>query len=157
MVLGPGTDAGEVGTGLRLGHGDGEDGLAACRGRQQAQALLFVADAADIWRHQARMERAEEAGVAMARVFLDQDLLIAEVIDAGAAIFFLGPHQQVALLACLAEHLAVDAALLAPALAMRPDLALVEAAGGFAEGVVFGFEDQALHGWSPLFWRVRID
>jgi hypothetical protein len=29
---------------------------------------------------------------------------------------------------------------------VRPHLALVEAAGGFAEGVVFGFEDQALHG-----------
>ncbi len=146
VVLGTRAHAGQVGAGLRLGHGDGKDRLAARGRRQQALALFLVADATDIRRHQPRVQRAEKARVAVARILFDQDLLIAEILHAGAAVFLVGPHQQVALLAGLAEHFAVHAALFAPALAVRPHLALVEAAGGFAEGVVFGFEDQALHG-----------
>jgi hypothetical protein len=46
-----------------------------------------------------------------------------------------------ALLAGLAECVAVDVTLLAPALAVRTDLVLEEAACGLAELVVLGLED----------------
>ena len=47
------------------------------------------------------------------------DAIHSSVDLAGAAVFRIGPQQQEALLACLRERLTVDAALLAPTLAVR--------------------------------------
>ena len=90
-----------------------------------------------------RVQRVEEADLAVAQVLLDHHLLVAEVADAGAAVLFVGPHQQVAMLAALAERFAIDVALFAPALGVRPDLLLHEAAIAVAEDVVIVLEDRA--------------
>ena len=60
----------------------------------------------------------------MPAVFLDQDLLVAKIADTRAAVAWIGPHQQVALLARIDEGVAVDKSLFAPAFAVRPDLRL---------------------------------
>ena len=92
------------------------------------------------------MQRHEKAAFAVAAVFLDQHLLVAKIAHAGAAVFRIRPHEQVSLLAGLAERLAIDKALLTPALPLRPDLVLKEAPRRFAELVVLGLEDGSFHG-----------
>jgi hypothetical protein len=101
-------DAGDVAAGARLGHGDPEDRLAAHAVRQEACLLLVAAELADVGRAQPAVQRQAEAGIAVQRVLLQQDLLEAEVLDTLAAVGLVGPHQAVALLAGLAEQLAVD-------------------------------------------------
>src|SRR6185369_13485364 len=119
-------DAREIATGAGLGHRDAEDRLAGCAARQDAQLLLLGAERADIRSDQARVQRHEEAAFAVAAVLLDQDLLVTEVPLAG-----------------LLERFAIDAALLAPALAVRTDFVLEEAPRGLAKEIVLRLEDRA--------------
>jgi hypothetical protein len=71
--------------------------------RQKALLLLFVAELAEIRTDEPRVQRVEEADVAVAQVLFDHHLLVAKVADAGAAVLLVGPHQQIAVLAALAN------------------------------------------------------
>ena len=146
FVLGARLHAGHVAAGARLRHCDRQDLLALDERGQETGLLLVVAELAEVRPDQARVQVEVEARLAVADVLLDQHLFVAEIGDARAAVFFVGPHQQVALLAGLQVGLAVDHALLAPALRMRRDFGLEEAPGAVAERVVLGLEDGAAHG-----------
>src|SRR3990172_2769068 len=92
------------------------------------------------------MQRHEKSAFTVARVFFDQYLLVAEITDAAAAVFLLRPHQQIAERAGLAERVAIDGTLFAPALAVGADFRLKKSPRRFAELFVLGFEDVATHG-----------
>src|SRR5262249_47678263 len=113
--------------------------------RQDAHLLLFGAEVADVRRDQPRVQRHEEATFAVATVLLDQDLLVAEVANARAAVLRVRPDQQVTLVTRLLERFAIDESLLAPTLAVRADLLAEETPRGIAELIVLGFEYGSLH------------
>ncbi len=106
------------------GHGDGQDLLPADRGRQPPLLLLFVTVLADVRRHDARVQRQAQAGIAVEIVLLLEDLLVAHILEPHAAVLLGRPHQQIALLPCPGEDGAVDSALLAPTIDVRRDLGL---------------------------------
>src|SRR5437868_9878003 len=91
------------------------------------------------------MQMMIEARLAEPEVLLDQDLLITKVAYPGTAVLFVGPHHEIALLTGLAECLALNATLLAPALRMRCDLLLKEPPRRLAKDVVLRLEDQSTH------------
>src|SRR4051794_29128651 len=97
------------------------------------------------------MQRHEKTTFSVAAVFFNQYLLETEVFDARAAVLFIGPDHQIALLTRLAERFAIDESLLAPSLGVRTDLSLKKTSCGFAKLIVLGFEDSAVHGTS--LWR----
>jgi hypothetical protein len=82
---------------------------------------------------QAAVQRVVPAGAARAHGFLDDDLFVAEILVAQPAIAFVGPDHQEPLVARAFEGVAIDDPRLAPRLHMRRDLAVEEAAIGFAE------------------------
>ena len=88
----------------------------------------------------------EEAGIAVQYVLLDQDLLVAEVLEDEAAVLLVGPHAQVTGFARLQEGLAIHDAGFAPAFAVRSDFGLEELAGRIAEQLHLGVQGFALHG-----------
>src|SRR5690606_36083667 len=145
LVLGPRADARDVAARPGLGHGDREDVLARDALRQPACLLLLGAELADVRPHEAAVQRHEEARVAVAQVFLDQDLLVPEILDAGAAVLLVRPHEQEALLTGLEEGFTVDDPLLLPAIGIGSDLLLEEGADGVAEDLVIFGEDVARH------------
>src|SRR5690606_34253028 len=140
-----GLHAGEIGASAGLGHRHCENFLAGDAGRQPALFLLVGAEFIDIRRDQAGVQIDVEADIAVADVLFDDDLLEAEVIDAGSAVFLVGPQHQITLLAGLGVGPAVDITLLAPFLRVRADLVLEEAAYRAAKIVVFGFKYRSLH------------
>ena len=83
------------------------------------------------------MQRHEEASITVPGVLLDQDLLVAKISHAGAAVFLVCPHEQQASLPGLAKGLAIDDALLVPALTVGTDLVLHETPHRVTEHVVF--------------------
>jgi len=60
--------------------------------------------------------------------------------------FLVRPHEQIAEFARFQERLAIDVALFAPTLAVRPDFGLEKSPRGFSELLVLGLEDVAAHG-----------
>src|SRR5690606_20377304 len=147
---GPGLDAGEVAAGVGLGHGDAQNELARDALRQDARLLLRGPELAEVGADQARMQRYVEARLAVARVLLDQDLLVAEIGDARAAVLLVGPHEEKPERPGFAERLPVRAALCAPALRIGTDLGLEEAPRRVAELLVLGFENVPPHASCPL-------
>src|SRR5690606_11442925 len=140
-----GLHAGEIGASAGLGHRHCENFLAGDAGRQPALFLLVGAEFIDIRRDQTGVQIDVEADIAVADVLFDDDLLEAEVIDAGSAVFLVGPQHQITLLAGLGVGPAVDITLLAPFLRVRADLVLEEAAYRAAKIIVFGFKYRSLH------------
>ena len=151
LVLGARLHAGKIGAGVRLGHRDRHDGLAADQAWQEALLLLLGAEVLQVGRDQTAMQRDEIAAVAVRRVLLDQDLLVAEVLQPEPAVLLVGPHAQVAGVAGLPERLAVHDAGRAPALGVRADLGLEELSRRIAEEIHFGIYGISLHikvsGW----------
>ena len=146
LVFRPRPDAGQVAAGARLGHRDAEDRFTGDALRQEAALLLLRAEALDVRRHEPGVQREVQAAVAVAQVLLEQDLLVTEIPDAGAAVAFRSLHQQQTLRTALAVDLPIHLALLVPAVPVRLDFLLEEAPHGIAEHVVLGLEDPALHG-----------
>ncbi|MDT4869229.1 hypothetical protein FQZ97_1042490 [compost metagenome] len=91
------------------------------------------------------MQRDHEARLVNFRQLLAHDLLVAEVLEPGTAIFLIRPGQQKPHLAGLLPHAAVDHAGLFPRVLMRQHLLVEKGTEGVAEHVVFGVEDIALH------------
>src|SRR6185369_6706227 len=77
----------------------------------------------------------------------------AQEVRARAAVLLVEPRAQEALRPGLAPGLAVDLALLAPALLVRANLAIDELAERLMERVVVGREQRAVH--SPVISRRR--
>ncbi|MNP48884.1 hypothetical protein D3C76_1430330 [compost metagenome] len=108
LVDGGGAHARQVGTGAGLGHGHGEDGFATDDPRQEARFLLGVAVLGDVGATEGGMQRDHEARLIDVGQFLGHDLLVAEVLQPGAAIFLVRPGQQETHLPRLLPHAAVD-------------------------------------------------
>ena len=150
FVLGARLDAREIAARARLGHRDAEYRLAARTFRKDAGFLFLGAERSYVGRDEPRVQRHEEPTLTVQAVLLDQDLLVPKILDTRAAILRIGPDQQIPLLTSLAEGRRIDISLLAPALAIRPDLLLKETACTFAELFVLRFEDGAMHGLPPV-------
>src|SRR6185503_11900886 len=112
--------------------------------REPALLLLVVAERVEVRHDDVGVQRHREAALVGARELLHDDDGAQEVCPR-AAVARLEPWAQEALGAGLAPHLAVDLALLAPALLVRPDLAVHELAERLTEGVVVGVEQGAIH------------
>ena len=117
----------QVGAGAGLGHGDGADQFAGGEPRQPAPLLLLGAVMQDVGRDDAGMERAAEGVEAgEAERTIDRDL-VGEAA-AGAAIFLRHRSAQQPGRAGLGPDLAVVHAGLVPAIEMRNELRIDEAA-----------------------------
>ena len=92
------------------------------------------------------MQPEKETVVAVTRILLHQDLLVAEIGHARTAVLLVGPHQQEPLLAGFQIRFAIHDALLAPAFPVRLDFVDEKAPHRIAEHVVFFFEYQSFHG-----------
>src|ERR1700683_4371024 len=88
-----------------------------------------------------------KARLAVAHILFIDDLLEAEISHARGAVFFIGPHEQIALLARLGERRTIDETLLAPFFSVRRDFILKKSSHRCAKLVVFWFTDEAAHGF----------
>ncbi len=140
FVLGARFHACDIAAAAGLRHRDGEDVFAADAPGQPAGFLLLGTELAEIGADQPVVQGHEEARIAIAGIFLDQDLLEAKIRLARAAVFLVGPHQQQALPAGLQESLAIDNTLFVPLFRVRLNLVLQKAAHRIAEHVVFVIE-----------------
>ena len=147
-VFGVGAHTGQIAAGIGFGHGDGEDGFALHAARQKAHALFFVTKTCQVGAHQTAVQGVIPIADAGVGGFFQDDLLEAEVVVAHAAVFFVGPHHQIAFGAGFQEGLAVDDALFAPTLHVRHDFGGQEAAIGRAEHDLFFGEVAGQHGVS---------
>ena len=136
-VPGGAAHAGQVAAGVRLGHGHREYGVAAHAAGQKTLPLLLVAKLLEVGAHQAAVQGIEPLPATGATGLLHDDLLIAEIAVAHAAVFLVRPDHQETLLAGFAEYLPVDDALLAKTGHMRLHLALQELAIRIAEHLLF--------------------
>ncbi len=146
----------QVAPGTGLGHCDGQDLLTRDATGQPALLLLLGAELADIRAHETIVQENKETDVAMPGVLLEQDLLETEVRDAGAAVFFIGPHAKEPLLAGLEEGLAIDDLLLLPLVTIRLDLIDQEGPRSVAEHLVVFIENRAFHNYLPVNSGLRL-
>ncbi len=86
-----------------------------------------------------------KAQIAVAGVFLHDNLLETEVVDAKAAILFLGPGAEQAIGPGFRKSLAVNNASLLPAFDIRPNFGLHEFANRVPELFMLKFESYAAH------------
>ncbi|MDT4858101.1 hypothetical protein FQZ97_925530 [compost metagenome] len=140
-----GAHARQVGAGGRLGHGHGEDGFATDDPRQETRLLLGVAVLGDVGATEGGMQRDHEARLVNVGQLLGHDLLVAEVLEAGATVLLVRPGQQEAHLPRLLPDTAVNHAGGFPLFLVRHYFLLQEGPEGVAEQVVLGFEMNALH------------
>ena len=132
-----GAHALQVGTGARLGHGDGAYHLTRGELGQPAFLLLLGAIMQDVGRDDAGVQRPAERVEAGQRIFTVDHGLVGEGA-AGAAIFLGHRGAEQTGLPGLGPDLALVHALLVPAVEMRHEFVGDEAAGLFLE------EDQVL-------------
>ena len=132
-----GAHAGEVGSGIGLGHGDRQDVLAADALGQEARTLLFIAETGEIGSHQATVQVGEPVtGTGVGR-FLDDHLVEADIVVPGTAVLLIRPDHQEALFTGPAKGVAIHDAGLTPALHMWHNLGCEELAECLAEHLLF--------------------
>ena len=142
VLLGEGAHTCQVGTCARFGHGEAADGIAGVHGSQVLLLLLFVAELSQVRSDQV-VENAEgndDGATVSVGKLLVQDLVVAEVHLSAAAVCLRSGHTNQTELAGLLEDLAIRLAFLVPALYVRGDFLLDEAANHVAEHVVLFFE-----------------
>ena len=150
---GGGAHTREVAAGVRLCHGNGEDALATGAFRQQAPALLLVAEAGQVGTHQPAVQRVVPVPDPGVGSFLYDDLLEAKVGIAHAAVLLSRPDHQEALLTGLAKSLAVDNSGLTPGLHMWHNLLGQELAVGVPEHDLLVGKLSLQHGAYPSVVR----
>src|SRR6266404_499014 len=137
-------DRGEIGAGVGLGHGDRRDELAADATGNPARLLLVGAVAVDVRHTDVAVQGEREARGAGADDLLVDDRRVREV-DAGAAVLRIDLRAEEALLPGPPPGVAVDDALLLPALDVRRHLARAELLELLTEELVLGSEYRAFH------------
>ena len=145
VVAGQGADASQVGAGLRLGHGDCGDLLTGAQRLEEALLLLVISEALQVWDDQVvdGLDAHDDgAGVRLSEL-LGQHGVETVVVHSAAAPLLFDLHAQQAHVAGLLEHLAVNVALVVPALHVRADFGLHEATDGLAEHLVLFVEQGA--------------
>jgi len=127
-----GADVLQVAAGARLGHRDGEDGLAGGAARQPLRLLLLGAEPVDVGRDDVGVQPEAHAGDAQPAHLFGEHRRVA-VVAAAAAVFLGQRGAKQAFLAGLEPQLARHAARLVPGVHVGHALALQEAAHRGAE------------------------
>ena len=132
-LLGPGAHPAGVGAGVGLGQAEAADPFA---GRQLGQIflpLLLGAVGVDRVHHEARLDRHRRAVAAVDALDRARDQAVADIAEAGAAIFVRDGRAEQAELAHLAHDLAVETLVEIGAGDARLELVLRIALGGVAD------------------------
>ncbi|MCO5556213.1 hypothetical protein L7F22_009759 [Adiantum nelumboides] len=132
----------------RLGHGDGEDRLAADDARQPALPLLVGTVGEQVGQHDVVVQGQAEAGPCGAdtQQLLADDGVEPEVLDPAAAELLGRVDAQEAVRTGGGEQLPRDGAVTFPLRLVRDDLLLDEGAERLPEVLVVGLVERALHG-----------
>ncbi len=136
-VLRVGAHARQVTARIGLGHGHGQDGISFDAARQEALALFLGAEILEVRSHQSAVQGVEPLATTGATGFFHDDLLVAEIAVAHAAILFLRPDHKEALVPGFLENFPVDDTLLAKARHMGLYFALQEFPVGAPEHLLF--------------------
>ncbi len=116
---------------------------------QQALALLLIAEAGQVGADQPTVQRIEPVARAGVVGLLDDDLLEPKISIPHAAVFFIRPDHQEALLPRPAEGCAIDNSSLTPGLHMWHNLRSEKFAIGIAKHVLLFSEFSLQHGATP--------
>jgi hypothetical protein len=112
--------------------------------------LFVCTELADIRTNKAAVQEHEEAYVTVFRIFLEQDLFVTKIGNAGATVLLIRPHAQEALLAGLEKCLTIDDFLLGPFIDMWLDFVDQKAPRCIAEHLMFFAKYVSVHDYLPL-------
>ena len=129
----------QVGTGARLGHGDGSDHLAGHQFRQVFVLQRFTAVMQDVRRNDVRMQGKTDAGQPQAPHLFDHHRAV-EKVRPQPAVLFRQMRAQHPRLPCLVPEFAVDIALFFPLPMERHRLFFEERSHAVAKKFVLGTE-----------------
>ena len=136
-LLGAGAHAARVGAGVGLGQAEAADDLALGQAGEVFAALLLAAVGEDRVHHEARLDRHRRAVAAVDPLDGAGDQAVADIAQAGAAIFVRDGRAEQAELAHLIEDRAVEMLFEISLGDARLELGLGVALGGVADHPLF--------------------